>query len=263
MKKIGSLFIVLLATSACLLSCSEQVYEYEEMVRLESKALNQNLSEIEIKKWAIYLSNWSEPDFYKREIQKFLKKDSIKFPKKRSILFIGSSSIVYWNNLKKDMSPFEVLNRGFGGAHIAHVNNHFHEIIIPYEPRGIVFFCGTNDIAALKSPIRVFDDFLIFYRSVKSALPQTKVFVIGVKPSLARHHLRGKQLILNKFISELANEEENLTFIDVWQEMLLENNEANPKLFVEDGLHMNSKGYAIWTKLVKSYLESTFEPDKS
>ena len=45
--------------------------------------------------------------------------------------------------------------------------------------------------------------------------------------------------------------------------MLLENNEANPKLFVEDGLHMNSKGYAIWTKLVKSYLESTFEPDKS
>ena len=96
-----------------------------------------------------------------------------------------------------------------------------------------------------------------------SLLPQTKVFVIGVKPSLARHHLRGKQLILNKFISELANEEENLTFIDVWQEMLLENNEANPELFVEDGLHMNSKGYEIWTKLVKSYLESTFEPDKS
>ena len=45
--------------------------------------------------------------------------------------------------------------------------------------------------------------------------------------------------------------------------MLLENNEANPELFVEDGLHMNSKGYEIWTKLVKSYLESTFEPDKS
>ena len=68
---------------------------------------------------------------------------------------------------------------------------------------------------------------------------------------------------MNKFISEFANEEENLTFIDVWQEMLLENNKANPELFVEDGLHMNSKGYEIWKKLVKSYLESTFEPDKS
>ena len=47
------------------------------------------------------------------------------------------------------MSPHEVINRGFGGAHITHINNHFHEVVAPYEPKGIVFFCGTNDLAAL------------------------------------------------------------------------------------------------------------------
>ena len=41
------------------------------------------------------------------------------------------------------MEPLEVLNRGFGGAQISHVIYHFEEIIKPYEPKAIVFFCGT------------------------------------------------------------------------------------------------------------------------
>ena len=33
------------------------------------------------------------------------------------ILFVGSSSIRLWKNIKSDMSPYEVLGRGYGGAH--------------------------------------------------------------------------------------------------------------------------------------------------
>ena len=232
------------------------------MVREESRAFNKSLSDLEVKKRALFLSKWSEPDFYEKEIKEFIKKDAVNFPKKETILFTGSSSIVYWKTLKQDMHPFRVLNRGFGGAHITHVNNHFKDIVIPYQPRGIVFFCGTNDLAALKSPQKVFEDFLIFYESVKESLPKAKVFVIGVKPSIARHHLRKKELSLNKFTSDLANEEENLIFIDVWKAMLLDENRANPGLFLEDGLHMNEKGYEIWKKLLRPYLEENFLPDK-
>ena len=256
------IFITLLLSSL-LISCSEEVYEYEEMVRQELKTTHQTMTEVEIKKWAGYLSKWSEPDFYRKEIEEFKKTDSNNFPKKNTILFIGSSSIVYWNNLKKDMFPHEVINRGFGGAHIAHINNHFEEIVIPYKPKGIVFYCGSNDLAALKSPKEVFYDFLIFFQNVSASLPKTKIFVIGIKPSIARYHLREKQLIVNKLTSNLAKEEESLVYVDVWDNMLLKNGKADPNLFVEDGLHMNENGYQIWKNLVKPYLTSNFESDKS
>ncbi len=254
MQKI--LFLLLL--SSLLFSCTEQVYEYEEMVRQELKSTNQTMTEAEIKKWAIYLSKWSEPDFYQESIEEFKESDSNNFPNKNTILFVGSSSIVYWKTLKEDMSPHEVINRGFGGAHITHINNHFHEVIAPYEPKGIVFFCGTNDIAALKSPEEVFNDFLIFFGKVRASLPDTKIFVIGIKPSIARYHLREKQLKINKLTSNLANEEESLVFIDVWNDMILNDGKANPNLFVEDGLHMNENGYLIWKELVKPVLSENF-----
>ena len=56
--------LVTLFLSLLFFSCSEQVYEYEEKIREELKATNQTMSEIEIKKTAIYLSGWTEPSFY-------------------------------------------------------------------------------------------------------------------------------------------------------------------------------------------------------
>ena len=254
--------LVFVFTSAILL-CSEEIYKYEDMVLQELKANKQSMSKKEIKKWANFISKWSEPDFYRKEIEAFKKSDSKNFPKKKTILFIGSSTIVFWKNLEKDMFPYEILNRGFGGAHINHVNNHFDEIVAPYKPRGIVFFCGTNDLAALKSPQQVFDNFLSFYKKVNNSLPKTKVFVIGIKPTIARDHLKEKELNLNSLTANLAKQEDNLIYINVWDDMLLKNGKADPSLFVQDGLHLNEDGYEIWNNLVKPHLKSNFKPDKT
>ena len=104
--------LITLFLSLLFFSCSDQVYEFEEKIREELKATNQTMSEVEIKKNAIYLSEWTEPSFYQGTIDDFKKIDTLKSHPKDSILFIGSSSIVYWKTLKEDMSPHEVINRG-------------------------------------------------------------------------------------------------------------------------------------------------------
>ena len=38
--------------------------------------------------------------------------------------------------------------------------------------------------------------------------------------------------------------------------MLTNEGKADPTLFVEDGLHINAKGYEVWTKLVRSAIEN-------
>jgi len=248
-------------------ACSQEehntlsIQEYEKRLLEEAKISNKILTKNEIKERIQILKQYSDIDRFDEDISKFILQDTKRMPPNNALLFIGSSSIRYWKSLKEDMSPFQVINRGFGGAHIAHVNRHFDKIVKPYKPRGIIFFCGSNDINALKDPTDVFIEFVTFFNEVKSSFKDTKIFVIGIKPSIARHHQRKKQNIWNMAVKEMSKIEKNLYFIDVLPSMLIDG-QPNPKLFVQDGLHMNEKGYEIWTNLVKPVLREHFEAVK-
>lgn len=43
-------------------------------------------------------------------------------------------------------------------------------------------------------------------------------------------------------------------YIDVYQKMLNQQGQPIPEIFLEDSLHMNAKGYAIWKKEIEPYL---------
>ena len=237
------------------IGCSNSVSDFEEKIEARVAENNGEMSYLEIKRTAIYLDAWSKKDFYQEDIDKFKEVDKGTSPDKDLILFTGSSSIRFWSTLKEDMAPHNVLNRGFGGAHIAHVNYHFNEIVKPYKPKAIVFFCGTNDLSAFKTPEETFEDFNNFFSMVKNELPGTKLIVIGVKPSTARSYLIPEEQEFNGLLSNLAEKEDLLSYISVWNPMLTDEGKANPDLFVDDGLHMNQKGYEIWAKLVKPELD--------
>ena len=156
------------------------------------------------------------------------------------------------------MEPLEVLNRGFGGAQISHVIYHFEEIIKPYNPKAIVFFCGTNDLTALKTPEETVHDFKKFYSLIRNQFGNIKVYMIGIKPSVERFYLDEEEKIFNNSIKLLASEDAYLEYIDVWDSMLNEDGSRMPELYIEDGLHMNKKGYEVWTKLVRKSLLKDF-----
>ena len=82
--------------------------------------------------------------------------------------------------------------------------------------------------------------------------------MIGIKPSVARDYLKEEELTYNNTILEMSQKDKLLTFVDVWEPMLTEDGKPNPDLFVEDGLHMNEKGYVIWTRLVRESLGQYF-----
>ena len=238
------------------IGCSNSVSDFEDKIEARVAENNGEMSSLEIKAAAVYLDSWSKKDFYQGDIDKFKEADKGTAPAKDLILFTGSSSIRFWSTLKEDMAPHNVLNRGFGGAHIAHVNYHFNEVVKNYNPKAIVFFCGTNDLAALKSPTETFSDFKTFYSMVKKELTGTKLIVIGVKPTIAREYLIKEEKEFNNLISNLAEEEDLLTYVSVWNPMLTNEGKPDPALFVEDGLHINAKGYEVWTELVRPAIEN-------
>ncbi len=252
-RKILTIFILLV-----LVGCSESFYELENRVKAQTEKTSSQKSFLQIKKDAYYFFQWGKDNTFRDEINEFKKLDAINPPEKGMILFTGSSSIRFWDSLEKDMEPLEVLNRGFGGAHISHVIHHFKEIIEPYNPEAIVFFCGTNDLTALKTPEETINDFKKFLNLVRKNFKNIKVYVIGIKPSISRLYLDEEERIYNNSISDLADEDPFLEYIDVWNSMLNEDGTRMSELYIEDGLHMNKKGYEVWTKLVREALAKDF-----
>ena len=254
MKRFYFVLIVLF-----LAGCSSEIKEIETRIENRLAKTNTNASFFQLKKDAYYIYQWNKDETFRDEIDEFKRLDKENFPEKGKILFTGSSSIRFWDSLEEDMEPLKVLNRGFGGAQISHVIHHFEDIVKPYNPKAIVFFCGTNDLTALKTPEETMHDFKKFLNLVRNEFGNIKVYVIGIKPTIDRLYLDEEERIFNSTINQLANDDAYLEYINIWDPMLNEDGTRMPELFIEDGLHMNEKGYEVWTKKVRESLGKEFD----
>ena len=189
---------------------------------------------------------------FRDEILRFAEQDRENPPPACPVLFVGSSSIRMWSSLTDDMAPLPVLNRGFGGSTISQSNLYFDRIVAPYRPRAIVFYAGENDLDGGLSPATAASKFRRFMELKRAKLGKTPVFYISAKPSKLRFGQLGRQSDLNAAIRQMAASSKDLIFIDVVTPMLRDGQPQD--LYVEDGLHMNAAGYAIWRRLVRDAL---------
>ena len=175
--------------------------------------------------------------------------------KPESVLFTGSSSIRMWKTLSEDMAPIPVINRGFGGSTIPEVLYYADRIIKPHQPGILVLYCGENDLSnddakaslALKS-------FKKFSNYLKKNLPETKVFFLAIKPSIKRWQYWPKLAEANNKIKEFIERHDQYYYVDTAGEMLDENGIVLQDIFIKDNLHMNEKGYKLWTNKLKPIL---------
>ncbi len=193
------------------------------------------------------------------EIKNFEKQDSVSLPVSGQILLVGSSTFRFWVTSKEDLSEYPTINRGFGGSQMSDVNYYFDRIVSKYKPKMILVYEGDNDLAAGESPEIVFDDFKIFAEKVKTQLPDSKVGYCSIRPSIARTNLRAKQVQANQLIKDFCKKNEGFYFIDIYKEYFLPNGDLMPDVFVADKLHLNKKGYEIWTKATRKFLKKRFK----
>jgi lysophospholipase L1-like esterase len=190
------------------------------------------------------------------DIQRFKTQDSIQFPPKNTILFIGSSSFTKWTDVQNYFPGYTIINRGFGGSSLPDLIRYAGDIIFPYKPRQVVIYCGDNDLAASDtvSAQTVFNRFQQLFAMIREKLPATSVAFVSIKPSPSRQRLMPKMREANLLIKKFLKQKKNTAFIDVYHKMLTKDGTPLKDIFLEDDLHMNAKGYAIWQKVMQPYL---------
>ncbi len=133
------------------------------------------------------------------------------------------------------MKPLDVINRGFGGSQYSDLNQYANRIVIAYRPSAVVVYEGDNDLAAgsSKTPESVAKEARVFTEIIHSALPQTWIYIISIKPSKSRLNEWPKMRAANRMIREFASTAERVRYIDVASAMLDTQGNLQADLFVD------------------------------
>jgi lysophospholipase L1-like esterase len=190
------------------------------------------------------------------DIQEFKKQDLSHPPPSGAILFVGSSSFTKWKDVSDYFPGYTIINRGFGGSTLPDLIRYTDDIIVPYHPKQVVIYCGDNDLASSDAitPDSVFERFKVLFDLIRSKLPGENIVYISIKPSPSRARLKTKMDQANLLIKTFLSINHNTAFVDVYHQMLKPDGSPISSIFLEDSLHMNASGYAIWQKAIKPYL---------
>ncbi|MGE0760664.1 MAG: GDSL-type esterase/lipase family protein [Pirellulaceae bacterium] len=193
----------------------------------------------------------ASPARFEQAIAAFEAADKTDPPAKNGTLFVGASNIRRWTTLSASFRGPTVLNRGFGGAHLSDILHFADRIILPYEPKAIVLQAGGNDLHAGRTPTDVLADFQTLVRRIHARLPKTTITVLSVPPSPARWSEVDAARATNALLQQEAAQDARIWFIDLFPFMLTPDGKPRAELFADDRLHVNERGYELWTSLIR------------
>jgi lysophospholipase L1-like esterase len=194
-----------------------------------------------------------EPAKFEAEIQAYEKQDRIAPPAPGGFLFVGSSTIRLWQTA--DAFPgLPVTNRGFGGSTVADSVAFADRIILPYKPRLIVFFAGTNDLAEGKSPAQVLADVKTLVTKVHGALPRTRFLFMSPFSTLKRWQLDEQMRAYHAMLAAFILGDARLGLLDLAPDMRDGVGRPLAQLLRADGLHMSVDGYRLWNRRLRPLL---------
>jgi lysophospholipase L1-like esterase len=195
-----------------------------------------------------------DPNRFAPEIKAFAEWDSKNTVPAEPVLFVGSSSIRMWRT-HESFPGLPVVNRGFGGSHISDVLHFTDRAVLPYRPQVIVFYAGDNDIAGGKSAQRVFEDYRKFVGLVRAGRPAVQIIFLAIKPSGSRWSLWPEVKKANELVRDFCQSDARLVYADLNASLLGADGTPDSSLFLKDQLHLNPKGYALWTKALAPILQ--------
>lgn len=195
------------------------------------------------------------PDRFAAEIEAIQKRyDTVLDATKETTVFTGSSSVRIWHDLQEKFPEHQIVNAGFGGSHASDLLAYTNELILKYHPKKVFIYEGDNDISAGKDAKSILRDISEIITKIREQNASVKVVLIAAKPSIARWNLKRDYKRLNRKFKKMSRKDADILFADVWKPML-NGRKVKQDIFIEDGLHMNAKGYAIWYNAIKPYLE--------
>ena len=192
---------------------------------------------------------------FEAELEKLKKLVNQKKEVANQLIFYGSSTIRLWRNIESDFSGFNSINLGFGGALIKDLTKNFEDLFKSLNPKYIITYLGGNDLTLGYSAKKISLKIIDFFEKVNKKFPDSLIINLSIKPSFERIKDIEKIEKINSLIKAESKANNNLIQLDFYND-LMSVNKINSDFYLQDGLHLNNKGYQIIIKRLKKLLEN-------
>lgn len=197
-----------------------------------------------------------DPTRFEDDIRRFEADDIQSPPPADGIVLVGSSSIMFWNeDAIDDLAPLTVIPRGFGGSVMHDLLYYLDRTVLTYSPRAVLIYEGDNDTGRYHIPNDVIMEHVeTGIDRIHESFPEARIYLLSVKPSIAREDYWPIAVSLNTQYQALAESDPRIHYIDVATPFMKADGTVRDDIFVEDNLHLNEKGYDIWAETIREVL---------
>jgi len=179
-------------------------------------------------------------------------------PPEGCIVCTGSSIMRGWMTVAEDMAPMPVINRAFGGSQTWEVLHYMDRIVMPYKPRVILYYCGSNDLGNDRSGQDTFEGFAEFVRRVHLDLPKTLILYMSINRVVPKQRVWHELDKANDLVRDLCEGDDRLIFIDVNPCLFDEAGNMREGYFGEDQVHLWPPAYRAFAECVRPILEGAW-----
>jgi lysophospholipase L1-like esterase len=175
------------------------------------------------------------------------------------IVFVGSSIFHRWTALSTQMAPLPIVNVAFDGAQTDDLLRLVDSRVVPYKPRVVAYYCGSNDVDAGESAEAIVDRIRQFMVRVRTALPDVRIVFVSVIRAPEKQNRWDVVDDVNHRIRAYAAGTKGIEFVDV--NPLLFSADGTPRfdLYLSDQLHFRPKAYEGFAAAIKPVLTNAFE----
>ncbi|MBL8240624.1 MAG: hypothetical protein JNM66_24610 [Bryobacterales bacterium] len=197
----------------------------------------------------------AKPERFAAAIESFLESDKHNPPPKGGILFIGSSIFRQWKTLEQQMAPLPVFNRAFGGSQTNDILHYMDQVVLPYAPKIIVYYCGSNDINAGLEAEAIAQRYATFADRVHARLPETRIFFVAINRAPQKRAKWDVVDAANGIVERRSRTDRRLGYIDVNPALFDKAGQPRLELYQKDQLHFLEPAYAEFTAIIRPVIE--------
>lgn len=180
-----------------------------------------------------------------------------------NFVFLGDS-ITDFYPLEEFYDNVPVVNSGVAGYKTTDILSRIDSMVTIYNPTKVFLLIGTNDVP-VSSEDEIVDHIKQIIEEIHEKRPKAKVYLESILPvnrsddekidhGMVGERENDKIQSINKKLEQYAEEEE-ITFINLYDEFVNSDNEMTLK-YTTEGLHLSSLGYLKLTNILLPYLQN-------